>query len=578
MRPFGEHIKFDNIVVYCFTLTIILACPALLETLWFLVEFSSNTETIVLKCIRDVYIIAGSFFMSLLFSGLALLVHSKNTTWGNVYRWFTLSCSFILSSVDIAILCLFKRRFSATDIELIAETTEDESIGFFKAYCLDPYALKYITIFSSIVLVAWLIAKVVARYDGGVKLGRWAILLLYAVTLGLFVQELAATDVKEQRRFPGLVDPYSTIVRSYFRYSDLKKECDKCGISQLNAEVESCSFKSDNIIIIIGESFNRHHSSLYKYKLRTNPLLEEQDNLYVFNDVIAPINGTIEEFHNFLSMSSVDDKIAWMDCPLVTTLMQKAGYNVYFYSNQFPRSTSTTERYGGQFLNNSIVDSLSFYYRNDKVFQYDAQLVDYLKKSYKPQKNSHNIVFVHLQGQHICPEDKYPKEFGVFDIKDYDRPEYTEIERKQMAYYDNATLYNDYVVKSIIDYFYKDDAILLYFADHGDEANDFRPHRGRSFDLSSGRKEVLESQLDIPFLVCVTSLYKEKHPDVVESIDKSVNLPFMIDDVPHILLGLCGIECKWYNPMRDLLNSKYNVNRTRLIGSNYEIKYDDVCK
>lgn len=570
--------KLCDILVYCFPLTIILACPALLDTLWFLVEFSSNTETIALKCIRFIYIIAGSFLVSILFSGAALYIQSKSKRWGYIYRWMTLAFSFILSSIDISLICLFKRRFSATEIELIAETTKDESTGFLKAYCFDSYTLKYLVLFSCIVIFSWIITKIIVSCDKNLKFTKYAIFLLYISSLGLFIQESVAKSIKDQRKFPGLVDSYSTLYNSYYHYLDLKKECDKCGISQLNAVVKQCNFKSDNIIVIIGESFNRHHSSLYNYRLQTNPLLEKQDNLFVFDDVIAPINGTIDEFHNFLSMASVDDDMNWMDCPLVTTLMKKAGYDIYFYSNQFPKSNSTTEKYGGQFLNNTIVDSLSFSFRNNKVFRYDGQLIDYLKNTYKPKKNRHNIVFVHLLGQHICPEDKYPMEFDFFDIKDYSRPELTETERKQIAYYDNATLYNDSVVKSIFDYFYKDDAILLYFADHGDEANDFRSHRGRSFDLGLRNKDVLENQLDIPFLICTTPLYQKTHPDVIESIKKAQHYPFMIDDFPHLLLGLGGVECEWYNPRRDLLNHKYNINRTRLIGSNYNINYDIVCK
>ena len=73
-----------------------------------------------------------------------------------------------------------------------------------------------------------------------------------------------------------------------------------------NVEVDSCTFRSPNIIFIIGESYNRHHAQIYGYDKPTTPeqdRLERSGMLNKFTDVIAPWNLTSYVFKNvFRSM------------------------------------------------------------------------------------------------------------------------------------------------------------------------------------------------------------------------------------------------------------------------------------
>ena len=41
-------------------------------------------------------------------------------------------------------------------------------------------------------------------------------------------------------------------------------------------KVEKTDQKAPLIVLVIGESFNKYHSSLYGYDLKTNPLLEKR--------------------------------------------------------------------------------------------------------------------------------------------------------------------------------------------------------------------------------------------------------------------------------------------------------------
>lgn len=71
-----------------------------------------------------------------------------------------------------------------------------------------------------------------------------------------------------------------------------------------SVKVDSCSYRSPNIVLIIGESFGRHHSQQYGYFMETTPrqvALEKTRKLTKFSDVVTCWNLTSFVFKNMLS-------------------------------------------------------------------------------------------------------------------------------------------------------------------------------------------------------------------------------------------------------------------------------------
>ena len=69
-------------------------------------------------------------------------------------------------------------------------------------------------------------------------------------------------------------------------------------------KVDSCSFRSPNIVLIIGESYGRHHSQQYGYFMKTTPnqsALEKSKKLTKFTDVVTCWNLTSFVFKHMLS-------------------------------------------------------------------------------------------------------------------------------------------------------------------------------------------------------------------------------------------------------------------------------------
>ena len=112
-----------------------------------------------------------------------------------------------------------------------------------------------------------------------------------------------------------------------------------------SVEIESCSFRSPCIVIIIGESFSKHHSSLYGYPLPTNPRLEERlrrGELFVFRDVVSPANLTTSVLSNLFSPASLGSGQSWKTAPFSRPSSKKPDTPPVTWTTRPPETTMIT--------------------------------------------------------------------------------------------------------------------------------------------------------------------------------------------------------------------------------------------
>jgi heptose-I-phosphate ethanolaminephosphotransferase len=100
-------------------------------------------------------------------------------------------------------------------------------------------------------------------------------------------------------------------------------------------------------------------------------------------------------------------------------------------------------------------------------------------------------------------------------------------------------------------------------------------HCGRNHTTNI-TKNIAQQEYEIPMWFYWTKKYAKRHPDVVASIKKAKNKPFMTDAMSHLVLGLAGIKCKAYRPELDLLSPQYNEKRQRLM--QHLVDYDELVK
>ena len=345
-------------------------------------------------------------------------------------------------------------------------------------------------------------------------------------------------------------------------------------------EVDSCSVKSPEIVLIIGESFNKRHAQLYGYEKANMPnqvRMEKAGRLTKFDDVVAPWNLTSFVFKLFMTTYCVGDKGEWCDYPLFCEIFRKAGYNVNFLTNQF-QTKAKQEVYdfsGGFFINDEELSSVQFNHRNNclHVFDegllkdYDAMADEQRSKGIDSTKQLH---IFHLMGMHVTYRIRCPNRMKKWGVGEY--PDDTDIppkKRKILADYDNSVWYNDSIVNQIVEHFKNDDAIIIYLPDHGEEV--FGPGArhffGRMHDAVIN-KRLADEEFRIPMWIYTTPLYARNHPDVVAAIKAAAPKKYMTDALSHLLMGLAGIHTKYYKPQYDILSPQYDESRRRLLKNN----------
>ena len=440
-------------------------------------------------------------------------------------------------------------------------------------------------------------AKVSIGAAAGGLLGVLSLILLYNGYTETINNKLATVrlmsyknigDVEHELTQKGKANLYLPIYRLAFSIYANKlasKQVDKLVAGIKDVKVDSCTFRSQHIVFVIGESYNKHHSQLYGYPHKTTPRqieLRRKSNLIPFTDVIAPYNLTSFVFKNIFSLHAVGDKGDWCDAPLFPELFRKAGYRVSFITNQFlPQAKEAVYDFsGGFFLNNPILSKAQFDVRNTQLYKYDAGVLrDYdqiVMKDREQHPDAPRLTILHLKGQHTNYHDRFPPKRKHFKETDYKEewPEMSKRCRMLLADYDNATLYNDSIMSEVVKRFEDEDAIIIYMSDHGEEAfGDGLELFGRNHSAAIDFR-LAHEEYEIPFWIWYSKKYAKKHPDIVRQISLAAHRPFMTDNISQVLVYLAGIQTPFYRDDYNVLSDEYNAERKRIIKGT--VDYDEL--
>lgn len=264
------------------------------------------------------------------------------------------------------------------------------------------------------------------------------------------------------------------------------------------------------IVLVIGESTSRLHMSLYGYGRETNPLLSQlkktDSGLTVFNDVVASRPYTIEMLQQALTFGDQKNPDAYLTTPSIMNLMKQAGYKTFWITNQQTMTkrntmlTTFSEMADEQkYLNNN---------RSQNSKQYDEVVFEPFKTALKDSAKK-KFIIIHLLGTHMNYKYRYTDSFAQFSGRNAVMPK--SLDKRQIEFfnnYDNAVLYNDYVVSTLIKAFKETDpyGFLVYLSDHGEEVYGDKEH------AVIGRNEAAptEGMYTVPFMVWNSKKLAEK--------------------------------------------------------------------
>ncbi|MFR9165651.1 MAG: phosphoethanolamine transferase [Dysgonomonas sp.] len=279
-----------------------------------------------------------------------------------------------------------------------------------------------------------------------------------------------------------------------------------------NAVRDSSARQREVYVMVIGETGRAESWSLYGYDRKTNPKLEQKNNLYHFSDAITQSNVTHKSVSIMLSTASAEDYDIIYQQKSIIEAFREVGFTTVFLSNQGANHTFT--EYFAQEAD--CYDNI----RSGKdgimtVNKYDDALLP-LFEHYLDSVQNNLFVVIHTYGSHFKYNERYPDEFSVFKPDDV-----TEIRRqdrdKLVNAYDNTILYTDGFLSKVIDLLNSEDlcSTVFYSSDHGEDI------------LDDNRMRFLHSspsptfyQLKIPMFVWFSDNYIKNFPGKVKKCRK----------------------------------------------------------
>ena len=321
----------------------------------------------------------------------------------------------------------------------------------------------------------------------------------------------------------------------YAKFHEMRKE-----IGKTIAREENNRFKG-TFVIVIGESLSRMQMGLYGYNRDNTPwqaTLANSDKAIVFTNAFSNHTHTVPALSLALTQKNQYDhaEIPWEKAvSLLDIAKYAAGFHTVWISNQVKLGPYDTPI-------SSIASSADWQYfttRNylSKMAEMDGVLLDKVK-SLKLNADK-NLIFIHLMGNHIGYDLRYPESFTMFK------------DGSPVDTYDNSVYYNDYVLQQIFATAsaWPDFQGMLYCPDHGEDPWRKMGHNSAAFTWDMAK---------IPLWMIFSPAYIASHPDVVANLRAHRDAPFTNDLLFDTVLGLLGIVAnEYYNSGNDLSSGGY---------------------
>ena len=383
---------------------------------------------------------------------------------------------------------------------------------------------------------------------------KFKLLPLFIISVFLFNNNIRANTF-----------PY-TIYKAITNYNSAKEKFKAVNLNKLGGKFTNVNHKNLNenevYVLILGESTTRNHMNLYNYYRNTNPKLNEIKNeLLIYKDVVSPHTHSITSIEKVLTLSSYESPEKKFDGTIIQ-LFNKAGFKTYWVSNQKPMGINeTTTTIISQNCDERVFVNTSGY----GVKSLDKKILKPFK-TILDNKVSKKLIILHLMGTHVQYKDQYERDYDVFKSTAKTKFEH-QTAFETINAYDNAILYNDYVISEII----KDlkltntKAFALYLSDHGEDVYETLNFTGHL--ESNGSKPMY----DIPFVLWQSDKFKKDNSEFIFDINRK----YSTENLIFTISNLAKITFEEFDATKSIVNKSF-VEKERLLSNN--IDYDQFFK
>jgi len=487
-----------------------------------------------------------NFTESVLFGILIVLVISffKKSTFKRILNYILFLFFTFCTYTETVYFLIYKTYFSPSTIFVFFDSNPQEVSEFLAFYSTKPIiVLTLITLLVSV----WCLKQLYLLSSQFFTESKNTI-IYSLIFIGIILGFLRLSKLIDYN-FPYL------FARSYILYQKESKELDVYKKNK-NGNFESVAVKPSSAqqvyVLVLGESTTKSHLGVYDYARPTTPLLSAQkDDLLLFQDVISPNTYSVASVTKLLTLANYEYPKATGQGSIIQ-LANAADFETFWLSNQRPLGPYE-----------SLITKLSFSSDHTKFITtvnagnsktLDADLLSDLDAVLNQSQSNKIFILLHLIGTHHNYEDRYPPSFNVFNGMVNSNFRSDAIAEK-INHYDNAVLYNDFVLNAVIDRLktLNANSFMLFLSDHGEELYTDLNIAGHNEDTPT------KSMYEIPFILWQSEKYKE-----YRTIDTDVNKPYMSDDLFHGLADLMGIQCNQVDYQRSIFSDRFK-ERPRII-------------
>ena len=297
--------------------------------------------------------------------------------------------------------------------------------------------------------------------------------------------------------------------------------------------------KERTTILVIGESHNKNHMSLYGYPRKTTPLLDNRHDageLIAFSHAYSNHTHTDKVLSLALTQANQYNGVSWAQSPSIIDVSNQLNIQTHWLSNQqmlgvWDNSVSLIAKQA-----NNVVAANKMIGKHKQPKNHDDILFTPLKEALASK--GEKLIIVHLFGNHGNYCLRYPE-----DWKNYTEPLTTAIygEAVQTAQgdtincYDNSVTYNDYILDEIINISdsaeHEQSVSMLYFADHSEDVLTGALHNQAVFTYA---------MIDIPMLFWANNKWKSQNKQSWDQIQNNRKQVFTNDLVYETVIGIMG--------------------------------------
>jgi len=209
----------------------------------------------------------------------------------------------------------------------------------------------------------------------------------------------------------------------------------------------------DKIVIILGESVNKNHMSLYGYKKVTTPFLDmlyKKNELYRFN-IISGSNQTKYSIPMILTPANVLNwRNNFINSRSIINDFKINNYLTYWISNQSP-----LDRWVKTIAGEADIE---YFTPETKTKKTDYSIIEYFNEHKAVQLKE--LFVIHIMGSHFDYRDRIDSHYKQL----------IENPSNYVDYYDNTIYYTDKIIEDIYKYFksIENKLLIIYISDHAE--------------------------------------------------------------------------------------------------------------